>query len=76
MCLFLTNMRLHDFLGCEWIRVNTLDGKAYEGFPVNVEYADESESGEDEITLESEEWDGPLFLGIQESDIESIEIIR
>ena len=68
-------MRLHDYLGCKWIRVNTVDGKSFEGYPVDVVYADESDSGEDEITLENREWNGPQFLGIEESDIDSIQIM-
>ena len=68
--------KLHDYLDCKWIRITCTDSSEFEGFPVTVDYSDETESGEDEITLENRKWNGPQYLGIKESEIQKIEVIR
>ena len=63
--------RLHDFLDYKKIRIVTKDGRDEEGFTVNVDYAEDNLSGEDEITIENREG----LFGFIESEIESIEIL-
>ena len=63
--------RLHDFLDYKKIRIVTKDGRVEEGFTVNVDYAEDNLSGEDEITIENREG----LFGFIESEIESIEIL-
>ena len=53
--------RLHDYLEYDLINVITTDGNIFEGVPVDVNYADESESGEDEIIIFVEDGKGYCF---------------
>ena len=67
---------LHDYLDCSWIEIICINGKEYQGFPLDINYHDESFSGENEIILENREWDGPQFFCIQQSNIKEVHIIR
>lgn len=62
--------RLHDYLDYDSVKVITKSGEEYIGVPVAVNYADETVSGEEEITIENE-----ALWGFTESEIDSIEII-
>ena len=66
--------RLHDYLDESWIRVTCKNGHVYEGRPISVEYADETETGEEEITIENEKMEWPI-IGFALSEIASIEVI-
>lgn len=44
--------RLCDYLDSDLIRIKLKNGKSYRGVPIDVNYADESEDGEDHITIE------------------------
>ncbi len=63
--------RLHDYLDYNNVIVKTIEGRKCSGVPIVVDYADESCSGEDEITIENK---NGLF-GFKESEIESIEVL-
>ena len=65
--------RLHDWLDYNRIKITCTDGDIFEGLPINVDYADETESGEDEICIET---DKNNFVGIKESEIKQIDIIE
>ena len=62
--------RLHDYLDFDKIKVITKEGKEFIGVPIVVNYADETASGEEELTIE-----GDKLYGFVESEIESIEIL-
>lgn len=55
------------------IRIICSDGDVLEGWPIYVEYADESDSGEDELDLEIRPGH---IIGLRESEISHIEIIK
>ncbi len=65
--------RLHDWLDYSSIRAVCIDGKVVEGCPIVVNYADENESGEDEIAIETA---SGRIIGLKESEIARIEVIR
>jgi len=65
--------KLHDYLDYYLIRAVCTDGVAFEGRPINVDYADENESGEDEIAIETE---SGRIIGLRESEIAYIEVIK
>jgi len=52
----------------DYVKIKLKDGDTITGCPICLEYADETDSGEDEIDIETEE--GGIF-GIKESEIES-----
>ena len=62
--------RLHDYLDYNKIKVITKDKEEYIGVPIVVNYADETVSGEEELTIENDK-----IMGFMESEIESIEIL-
>ena len=61
---------LYEYLDCDSIKVKTKDNNEYIGVPIVVNYADETESSENELTIE-----GDKIWGFVESEIESIEIL-
>ena len=65
--------RLHDYLDYYIIRAVCTDGTVFDGRPINVDYADENESGEDEIAIET---DSGRIYGLKESEIARIEIVK
>ncbi len=65
--------RLHDWLDYDRIKIVCINGKTFEGLPINVDYADESESGEDEICINT---DDGRFIGIRKSRIKQIDIVE
>ena len=44
--------RLCDYLDSDLVRIELKNGISYVGVPIDVTYADESENGEDQITIE------------------------
>ena len=62
--------RLHDYLDSDKIKLITKEGMEFIGVPIVVNYADETASGEEELTIE-----GDKLYGFAESEIESIEIL-
>jgi hypothetical protein len=44
--------KLCDYLDNDLIQVSLYNGSSYKGVPIDVNYADESENGEDQITIE------------------------
>lgn len=65
--------RLYDYLNYYIIRVICTDGVAFESRPINVDYADENESGEDEIAIETRPG---YIVGLRESEISHIEVVK
>ena len=65
--------KLHDYLDYKILRIVTDDGEVYEGFTVNVDYAEDNASGEDELVIETK--DG-RFIGFAESKIKSVDIVK
>ncbi len=63
--------RLHDYLDYHLVKIILKNGEQHIGTPIVVDYADESNSGEDEIVIENE----IHIIGFSESEIESIEIL-
>lgn len=64
--------KLHDYLDYDSVIMILKNGETYRGCPIDVVYADESKSGEDEIDIKTVEG---IYIGAVESDIQSIEII-
>ena len=62
---------LNAMIDYKWIRLKLSDGGTFEGHPVNIDYEDESASGENEICLEYEK---NRFRGFRASEITSWEI--
>ncbi len=62
--------KLHDYLDFDKIRIVTKDGMEQTGVPIVVNYADETASGEDEITIENDR-----LYGFRESEIKTVEIL-
>ena len=48
-------------------------GRCFTGSPISVEYSDESESGEDEINIETK---SGCIVGLKESEIAYIKILE
>lgn len=67
--------RLDEYLDYEKLRIITIDDKEYIGRPISVDYADETESGEDEIDLENPSGVDYKFIGFRQSEIKDIEIV-
>ncbi|MST52557.1 hypothetical protein [Hornefia butyriciproducens] len=44
--------RLCDYLDSDLVKIELKNGISYLGVPIDVTYADESENGEDQITIE------------------------
>lgn len=65
--------RLHDYLDYDWIIMTSIDGEIYEGCPIDVDYADESGSGQDELDIRTEKG---TYIGLPEGKIRSIVIVR
>ncbi len=65
--------RLHDWLDYDKIKITCTDGEIFEGCPINVAYADKTESAEDELDIEISE---NSFVGIKESGVKQIDIIE
>jgi len=66
-------IKLHDYLDYFLIRAVCTEGVTFEGRPINVDYADENESGEDEIANETL---SSGIVGLKESEIAQIEAIK
>ena len=43
--------KLHDFIGCKKVQILCTDGDRIIGRPVDINYGDESASGEDELIV-------------------------
>ena len=65
--------KLHDYLDFKQVRIICTNGEEFVGTPIVVNYADETESGEEELTIENGELYAPPFVGFPESKIQSIE---
>ena len=63
-------MKLDEYLDYKKIKINLTTKESFEGFTVNVDYAEDNQSGEDEIVIQQ----GESLIGFKESEIESIEI--
>ena len=64
-------MKLDEYLDYKKIKINLTTKESFEGFTVNVDYAEDNQSGEDEIVIQQ----GESLIGFKESEIESIEIL-
>ncbi len=53
------------------MRIITKNGQECIGVPINVDYAEDNPSGEDELVIEND-----TLHGFAESEIESIEIVE
>ena len=67
---------LNTYLDCNKILIITKDNKRYEGRPIIVNYPDETESGEEEITIENTSWNPFSIIGFAQSEIKDIEVIE
>ncbi len=65
-------MNLWDYDSCN-VKIRDIDDNTYYGCIIVVNSADDLDSDEDELTLETAEG---KFFGIKESDIKSIEVIN
>ena len=65
--------RLHDYLDFHIIRAILKNGHTYTGRPIVVNYAEDNESGEDEIAIETRPG---RIVGLRESEIARIEIVE
>ena len=66
--------KLYDYLDYHKVRVICTNGEELEGRPINIFYADENESGEDELAVET--GNPHRFIGFRESEIARIEVLE
>ena len=65
--------RLHEYLDFYLICAICKDGSKIEGRPICMDYADYTESGENEIDIETQ---AGQIIGLRESEIARIEVIQ
>lgn len=64
---------LEDYLDFNLIRVFCANGKEYEGWPIVVNDAEDNESGEDELAIETKPGH---IVGLRESEIARIDVVK
>lgn len=65
-------MSINDILDYERVTITTINGEKFIGKPIAICYSDETESGENEIDIETEEG----IIGFLESNIKKAEEIK
>ena len=68
--------KLDEYLDYDKVKIILNDDKEYIGRPISVDYADETESGEDEIDLENPTGCDNKYVGFAQSEIKNIEVIE